>query len=49
MKINNKISLYTLNLKIVRRQYIYVSIEDSVVVLVFERNNAGFEETVSFV
>jgi hypothetical protein len=31
------------------RQYIYSSIEDSEVVLVFERNNAGLKKLSSFV
>jgi hypothetical protein len=35
MKINKKISLYSLHLKTIKRQYIYSSIEDSEVVLRF--------------
>jgi hypothetical protein len=38
--------MQTLHLKIIKRQYIYSSIEDSEVLHVFERNNARFEETV---
>jgi hypothetical protein len=38
-----------LYLKTIKRQYIYTSIEDSEVVLVFERNNAGFKKLSSFV
>jgi hypothetical protein len=37
MKISNKISLYSLYLKTIKRQHIYSSIEDSEVVHVFER------------
>jgi hypothetical protein len=33
--------------KIIRRQYIYSSIEDSEAVLEFERNDAGLKGTVS--
>jgi hypothetical protein len=44
MKINNKIALYSLYLKTIKRQYIYSLIEDSEVVLVFERNNAGMKK-----
>jgi hypothetical protein len=43
MKINNKISLYSLYLKSIKMQYIYSSIEDLEVVLVSERNNAGLK------
>jgi hypothetical protein len=43
MQINNKMSLYSLYLKTMKRQHIYSSIEDSEVVLVFERNNAGLK------
>jgi hypothetical protein len=43
-KINNKISLYSLYLGTVKRQYIYSSIKDSEVVLVFERNNPGLKK-----
>jgi hypothetical protein len=49
MKINNKISLYSLYLKTVKRQYIYSSTEGSEVVPVFERNNAGLKKLSSFV
>jgi hypothetical protein len=49
MKINNKISLYSLYLKTVQRQYIYSSIEGSEVVLVFEHSNAGLKKLPSFV
>jgi hypothetical protein len=35
--------------KTIKRQYIYSSIEDSEVVLVFERNNAGLKKLSSFV
>jgi hypothetical protein len=34
MKVNNKISVQSLYLKILKRQYIYSSIEDSEVVIV---------------
>jgi hypothetical protein len=44
MKINNKISLQSLHLKTIKRQYIYSSIKDSEVVLVYERNNAGLKK-----
>jgi hypothetical protein len=44
MKINKKISLWSLYLKNIKRQHIYSSIEDSEVVLVFERNNAGLKK-----
>jgi hypothetical protein len=44
MKINKKISLQSLYLKTVKRQYIYSSTEDSEVVLVSERNNAGLKK-----
>jgi hypothetical protein len=43
IKINKKLSLHSLYLKIIKRQYIYSSVEDSEVVLVFERNNADSE------
>jgi hypothetical protein len=33
--------LYSIYLKTIKRQYIYSSIEDSEVVLVFESNNSG--------
>jgi hypothetical protein len=45
-KWNAKSSLY---LKTIKRQCICSSIEDSEVVLVFERNNAGLKELSSFV
>jgi hypothetical protein len=49
MKINKNISL-TLYLKnIIKRHYVYSSIEDSEVVLVFGRNNAGLMKLSSFV
>jgi hypothetical protein len=44
MKINNKISLSSLYLKTIERQYIYSSIEDSEIVLGFERDNAGLKK-----
>jgi hypothetical protein len=46
MKINKKISLELLFIKTTKRQYsyIYSLIEDSEVVLVFERNNAGLKK-----
>jgi hypothetical protein len=40
MKINKNVTVEPL-FKNYKRQYIYSSIEDSEVVLVFERNNAG--------
>jgi hypothetical protein len=43
-----KISLHSLYLKTMKGQYIYSSIEDSEVVLVFENNNAGFKKLSSF-
>jgi hypothetical protein len=43
MKINNKISLYSLHLRTTKRPYIYSSIEASEAVLVSERNNAGLK------
>jgi hypothetical protein len=43
MKINNKLSLWSLYLKTIKRQYIYSPTEDSEAVLVFERNNVGFK------
>jgi hypothetical protein len=49
MEINNKISQQSLHLKSIKRQYIYSSIEDSEVVLVFEHNNAGLKKLSSFV
>jgi hypothetical protein len=44
MKINNKISPYSLYLKTVKRQHMYSSIEGSEVALVSERNNAGLKK-----
>jgi hypothetical protein len=44
-----KISLQSLYLKTIKRQYIYSSIDDSGVVLVFERNNAGLKKLPSYV
>jgi hypothetical protein len=49
MKINNKISLYSLYLQTMKRQYIYSWTEDSEVVLVSERNDAGLKKLSSFV
>jgi hypothetical protein len=49
IKINNKISMHSLYLKTVKRQYIYSSIEDSEVILVAEHNNAGLKKLSSFV
>jgi hypothetical protein len=49
IKIDNKISLQNLYLKTIESQYIYPSIEDSEVVLVFGRNNAGLKKLSSFV
>jgi hypothetical protein len=44
MKINEKNIIVQPSFKIyIKRQYIYSSIEDSEVVLVFERNNAGWK------
>jgi hypothetical protein len=48
-KINKKVSLYSLYLQTIKSQYIYLSIEDSEVVLVFERNNTGIKKLSSFV
>jgi hypothetical protein len=48
MKINNKISLQSLNLKTIQRQYIYSSMEDSEVGFVFECNPAGLKKPSSF-
>jgi hypothetical protein len=39
MKINKKKSLWSLYLLTIKRQYVYSSVEDSEVVLVFVRNN----------
>jgi hypothetical protein len=44
-----KISLHSLYLKTIKRKYFYTSIENSAVVLVFERNNAGLKKLSSFV
>jgi hypothetical protein len=44
MKINKNITVEPLY----KRQYIYSSIEDSEVVLVFERNNTGLKKLTSF-
>jgi hypothetical protein len=45
MKINKKrLPLYSLYLRTIKRQYIYSSIEDSEVALVFERNDAGLKK-----
>jgi hypothetical protein len=49
MKINNKISLWSLYFKTIKRPFFYSSIEDSEVVLVFEHNNAGLKKLSSFV
>jgi hypothetical protein len=49
MKINNKILPQSLYLKTIQRQYIYLLIEDSEVVLVFENNNAGLKKLSSFI
>jgi hypothetical protein len=49
MKMNEKMSLWSLYLKTIKGQYIYSSIEDSEVVLVFERNNAGLKKLPSVV
>jgi hypothetical protein len=49
MNINNEILLWNFYLRIIERQYIYSSIEDSEVILVFERNNAGLKKVSSFV
>jgi hypothetical protein len=48
-KVNNKVSLSSLYVKTVKRQYIYSSIEDSEAVPVFQRNDAGFKKLSSFV
>jgi hypothetical protein len=47
-KIKNKISLQSIYLKSIKRLYIYSFIEDSEVVIVFERNNAGLKKLLSF-
>jgi hypothetical protein len=44
IKINNKISLYSLYLKTIKRQHIYSLVEDTEVVLVSERNNTGLKK-----
>jgi hypothetical protein len=44
-----KVLLYSLYLNIIKRQYIYTSIENSEFVLVFERNNTGLKKLSSFV
>jgi hypothetical protein len=49
MKINNKISRQYLYLKTMKRQYIYLSLEDSEAALVSERNDAGMQKPSSFV
>jgi hypothetical protein len=41
---NKKMSLQSPHLKTIKRQYIYPSIEDSEVVLVFESNNVGLKK-----
>jgi hypothetical protein len=43
IKINKKLSLHSLYLETTKRQYIYSSIEDAEVVLVFKCNNAGLK------
>jgi hypothetical protein len=48
MKINKKYHCRVF-LKTTKRQYIYSSIEDSEVVLVYERNNAGLKKLPSSV
>jgi hypothetical protein len=48
MKITKK-SLYSLHLKTIKKQHIYSSIEDSEVILPFERNNAGLKKLSSCV
>jgi hypothetical protein len=48
MKINKK-SLYSLYLKTIKKQYVYSSIDDPTVVLVFECNNASLKKLSSFV
>jgi hypothetical protein len=45
----SKKSLYRLYFKTIKVLYIYSSIEDSEVVLVFKRNNAGLKELSSLV
>jgi hypothetical protein len=49
MKINNKTAWWSLCLKTIKEQYIYSPREDSEVILVFERNNAGLKNLSSFV
>jgi hypothetical protein len=49
MKINKNISLYSLYLITIKRRYNYSSIEDSEVVLVLERNDAGLMKLSNFV
>jgi hypothetical protein len=48
MKINEKILLRSLCLKTIKIQYIYSSIEDSEVVLVFERDNISLKKLSKF-
>jgi hypothetical protein len=49
MKINKKISLQNVYLKTIESQYIYPSIEESEVVLISDRGNAGLKKLSSFV
>jgi hypothetical protein len=49
MKINKKYITVEPLLKTIKIQYIYSSIGDSEVVLVFERNNPGLKKPLSFV
>jgi hypothetical protein len=44
MKINKEILLHSFHLKTIKRQYIYLSREDSEAVLVFERNDASLKK-----
>jgi hypothetical protein len=48
MKINSRISLWSLYLKTIKRQYIYSSIENTEVVLVSESNIVGLKKLSSF-
>jgi hypothetical protein len=47
MKINKKVNVESLVKKTIKILYMYSSIEDSEVVLVFERNNSGLKKQTS--
>jgi hypothetical protein len=49
MKMENKILVQSLYSKTMEREYIYSSIGDSEVILVFGRKNAGLKRLASFV